>query len=76
MLINDLRELAMSTQSGTAGRSKRFNTFQILCVEWFMYFVILVLLDGNNNSIEECAGGAFMLLALIRIFLFIKKQKS
>jgi hypothetical protein len=66
----------MSTQSGTAGKSKKYNIFQILLVEWFMYFVILVLLDGDTNSMEECAGGAFMLLALIRGFLFIKKQKS
>ena len=42
----------MSTQSGTVNKSKKYNTFQILFVEWFLYFVILVLLDGGKNSIE------------------------
>jgi hypothetical protein len=65
----------MSTQSGTVNKSKKYNTFQILFVEWFLYFVILVLLDGGKNSIEDSAGGALMLLSIIRIFLFFKKTK-
>lgn len=65
----------MSTQSGTVGK-KKYNLLQILLVEWFLYFGILVLLDGGHNSIEDCAGGAFMLLILIRGFFFFKKQKS
>ena len=75
MLINDLRELVMSTQSGAASKPKKYNAFQILFVEWFMYFLMLVLLDGGHNTIEDSAGGALMLLAIIRIFLLFKKTK-
>ncbi len=76
MLINDLRELVMSTQSGAASKGKKFNTFQILFVEWLMYFGILLVLQGEGHTIEDVASAALMLLFLIRFFLFIRKSKS
>ena len=76
MLINDLRELVMSTQSEATNKGKKFNTFQILFVEWLMYFGILLLLQGEGHTIEEVASAAVMLLFLIRFFLFLRKAKS
>jgi len=76
MLINDLRELVMSTQSEATNKGKKFNTFQILFVEWLMYFGILLLLQGEGHTIEEVASAAVMLLFIIRFFLFLKKSKS
>jgi hypothetical protein len=66
----------MSTQSGTTNKTKKFNTFQILFVEWLMYFGILWLLQGEGHTTEEIASAAFMLLFLIRFFLFLRKSKS
>ena len=65
MLINDLRELVMSTQSEATNKGKKFNTFQILFVEWLMYFGILLLLQGEGHTIEEVASAAVMLLMRI-----------
>jgi hypothetical protein len=76
MLINDLRELVMSTQSEATNKGKKFNTFQILFVEWLMYFGILLLLQGEGHTTEEVASAAVMLLFIIRFFLFLKKSKS
>ena len=66
----------MSTQSEATNKGKKFNTFQILFVEWLMYFGILLLLQGEGHTIEEVASAAVMLLFIIRFFLFLKKSKS